>query len=105
MKKIAIYNCDRLGLGKLMSAGDFHFLIVQKGDMMEGHVLQIKIAHFPFSHGLTGTNRCPEGRWLANMFQKISRGEKKPLIGNRKSSHGVRRPSIFVEIYQWWKGS
>ena len=26
------YNCDRSGLGKLMSAGDFHFLIVQKGD-------------------------------------------------------------------------
>ena len=20
-------------------------------------------------------------------------------------SHGVRRPPIFVEIYQWWKGS
>ena len=48
MKFFSIYNCDRSGLGKLMSAGDFHFLIVQKGDMMEGHVLQIKIAHFPF---------------------------------------------------------
>ena len=22
-----------------------------------------------------------------------------------RGSHGVRRPSIFVEIYQWWKGS
>ena len=47
-------------------------------------MLQIKIAHFPFSHGLTGTNRCPEGRWLANMFQKRSREKRsRSLITER----------------------
>ena len=84
MKFFSIYNCDRSGLGKLMSAGDFHFLIVQKGD--GGSRASNKDRPLSFSHGLTGTNRCPEGRWLANMFQKRSRGKNKLLLGNRKSS-------------------
>ena len=44
-----------------------------------------------------------EGSSEVRMYQTKSRNTSFHL--NVRGSHGVRRPSIFVEIYQWWKGS
>ena len=47
----------------------------------------------------------PSSSWMTtNLGQRSYKLILTPRI-RYSCSHGVRRPCIFVEIYQWWKGS